>query len=102
MLRGIDYALVSTTAYHPRWFMYYAHKSIPEALDALHDLGAEYFIPTQWGTLQLDDELLDYPALDLTRTVLERGLDPSQFLILDLGEIRRIGVEPKLTRLGGR
>lgn len=99
---GIDYALISTTAYHPRWFMHYAHKSIPEALDAFHDLGAEYFIPTQWGTFQLGDEPPGYPALDLMRTVRERGLDPSQFLIMDLGEIRRIGVEPKLTRLGGR
>jgi len=84
---NIDYALLSTTAYHPRWFMHYAHKSIPEALDAFHDLGARYFIPTQWGTFRLGDEPPGYPALDLMRTIQERKLDPSRFLILDIGEI---------------
>lgn len=87
----IDYALLSTTAYHPRWFMHYAHKSIPEALDAFHDLGAEYFIPTQWGTFRLGDEPAGYPALDLARTIGQRNLDPSRFLILDIGQIQPIG-----------
>jgi N-acyl-phosphatidylethanolamine-hydrolysing phospholipase D len=84
---AIDYALISTTAYHPRWFMHYAHKSIPEALDAFDDLGAKYFIPTQWGTFQLGDEPPGYPALDLTRTIQKRNLDPSRFLLMDIGEI---------------
>jgi N-acyl-phosphatidylethanolamine-hydrolysing phospholipase D len=97
----IDYALLSTTAYHPRWFMHYAHKSIPEALDAFHDLGAEVFIPTQWGTFQLGDEPSGYPALDLTRTIEERKLDPSRFLLLDLGEIRPIRSLAKVAHSGG-
>ncbi|MHC1727695.1 MAG: MBL fold metallo-hydrolase [Syntrophobacteraceae bacterium] len=84
---NIDYALLSTTAYHPRWFMHYAHKSIPEALDAFHDIGAKYFIPTQWGTFRLGDEPAGYPALDLVRTVKDRNLDPSRFLLLDIGQI---------------
>jgi N-acyl-phosphatidylethanolamine-hydrolysing phospholipase D len=87
---AIDYALISTTAYHPRWFMHYAHKSIPEALDAFDDLGARYFIPTQWGTFQLGDEPPGHPALELLRTIQERNLDPSRFLLLDIGEIRPI------------
>ena len=86
----IDYALLSTTAYHPRWFMHYAHTSIPEALDAFHDLGAEVFIPTQWGTFQLGDEPPGYPALDLMRTIEDRKLDPSRFLLLGIGEIRPV------------
>lgn len=86
----IDYALISTTAYHPRWFMHYAHKSIPEALDAFRDLGAKYFIPTQWGTFRLGDEPPGYPVLDLKRTIRERRLDASRFLILDIGEIRPV------------
>jgi N-acyl-phosphatidylethanolamine-hydrolysing phospholipase D len=86
----IDYALLSTTAYHPRWFMHYAHKSISEALDAFQDLGAEVFIPTQWGAFQLGDEPPGYPALDLMRTIEERKLDPSRFILLDIGEIRPI------------
>ena len=87
---NIDYALISTTAYHPRWFMHYAHKSINEAIDAFHDLRAKYFIPTQWGTFPLGDEPPGYPALDLKRTIKERTLDPSRFLILDIGQIEPI------------
>jgi N-acyl-phosphatidylethanolamine-hydrolysing phospholipase D len=97
----IDYALLATTAYQPRWFMHYVHKSVPEALDAFHDLGAEYFVPTQWGTFHLGDEPPGYPALDLMRTIGERKLDASRFLILDIGEIRRIGGVPKATDLSG-
>jgi hypothetical protein len=77
-----------SSAYHPRWFMHYAHKSIPEALDAFQDLGAEVFIPTHWGTFQLGDEPPGYPALDLMRTIEERKLAPSRFLLLDIGELR--------------
>ena len=92
----IDYALISTTAYHPRWFMHYAHKSIPEALDAFQDLDADLFIPTQWGTFQLGDEPPGYPALDLMRTIEERKLDRSRFILLNIGEIRPIdgGIRP--------
>lgn len=86
----IDYALLSTTAYHPRWFMHYAHMSISEALDAFVDLRAELFIPTQWGTFGLGDEPPGYPALDLKRTIQKRNLDPSPFLILDIGQIESI------------
>ena len=99
---NIDYALISTTAYHPRWFMHYAHMSIPEAIDAFHDLGAEYFIPTQWGTFPLGDEPPGYPALDLMRTIKERQLDASRFLILDIGEIRRTGNLADMASEGAR
>jgi L-ascorbate metabolism protein UlaG (beta-lactamase superfamily) len=87
---NIDYALLDTTAYHPRWFMHYAHKNMPEALDAFQDLGAKFFIPTQWGTFALGDEPPGYPALDLKRTIKERNLDPSRFLTLDIGQIEPI------------
>ena len=85
--QNIDYALLSTTAYHPRWFMHYAHKDIPEALDAFRDLGAKHFIPAQWGTFPLGDEPPGYSALDLKRTIRERNLEPSRFLIMDIGQI---------------
>jgi hypothetical protein len=51
---------------------------------------AGIFIPTQWGTFQLGDEPPGYPALDLMKTIEERRLDPSRFLLLDIGEIRPI------------
>jgi L-ascorbate metabolism protein UlaG (beta-lactamase superfamily) len=83
----IDYVLMPTTAYRPRWFMHYAHMDIDEALDAFADLKARYFIPTQWGAFHLGDEPPGYPALDLKRRIAERNLDPTRFLIPDLGEI---------------
>jgi L-ascorbate metabolism protein UlaG (beta-lactamase superfamily) len=83
----IDYALLSTTAYHPRWFMHYAHKNIPETIDAFNDLGAKYLIPTQWGTFALGDEPAGYPALDLKRYIADHQLEPSRFIIMDIGQI---------------
>ena len=84
---AIDYALLPVTAYHPRWFMHYAHMNVDEALDAFKDLGARYFVPTQWGAFNLGDNPAGYPVLDLKRLVRERGLDPSRFLFPDVGGI---------------
>ncbi len=84
---GIDYALIPTTAYHPRWFMHYAHLDINESIMAFRDLGARHFIPTQWGTFQLGDEPPGYPAIDLKRKIAACGLDPKRFLIMDIGGI---------------
>ncbi len=92
---NIDYVLMPTTAYRPRWFMHYAHMDIDEAIDAFDDLKARHFIPTQWGTFYLGDEPPGYPALDLKRRIVERKLDPSRFVIPDLGQIVPI---PKRSR----
>lgn len=87
---GIDYAFMATTAYHPRWFMHYQHMNIPEAIQGFEELGARYFIPTQWGTFHLGSEPPGYPGLDLERHIQERHLDPSRFKIMDIGEILAI------------
>jgi len=84
---GIDYALIPVTAYHPRWFMHYAHMDIDECIDAFDDLRARYFVPTQWGTFHLGDDPPGFPALDLKTRIAARNLDPSRFLIMDIGEI---------------
>ncbi len=88
---GIDYALIPTTAYHPRWFMHYAHMNIDEALDAFRDLKARYFIPTQWGVFQLGDEPPGFPVIELKKKIREKDLDPSQFLIMDIGQTIFVG-----------
>ena len=84
---NIDYALMPLTAYHPRWFMHYAHMNAAETVQAFQDLGARYYIPTQWGTFRLGDNPPGYPVLDLKRTIQQQGLDPSPFLILDIGQV---------------
>ena len=86
----IDYALIPTTAYHPRWFMHYAHMDVAEALMAFRELGARNFIPTQWGTFRLGEEPPGYPAVDLKRKVASSGIDPARFHIMDIGGIVRL------------
>jgi len=87
---GIDYALIPLTAYHPRWFMHYAHMNVIEAIQAFDDLGADVCIPTQWGSFSLGDEPAGYPALDLRRTIAENELDDGRFLIMDVGGLHLI------------
>ena len=88
---NISYALLPITAYHPRWFMHYAHMNIKEAMDAFRDLGARHFIPTQWGTFHLGDNPPGYPALDLMKSIQKMNPDPSRFIIMDIGQIIRMG-----------
>ena len=83
----IDYVLMPTTAYLPRWFMHYAHMDTDEAIDAFQDLKARFFMPSQWGTFHLGDELPGYPALDLRDRIFDRKLDGSRFLFPNIGEI---------------
>ncbi len=92
---NINYDLLPLTAYHPRWFMHYAHMNVPEALAAFIDLGAKYFIPTQWGTFHLGDEPPGYPVLDLKKAIHKMNLDPSSFIIMDIGQIEEIPKENK-------
>jgi hypothetical protein len=51
------------------------------------DLGARFFVPTQWGTFHLGSEPAGFPGLDLGRHIQANGLDPSQFKIMDIGSI---------------
>ncbi len=93
---GIDYAFMATTAYHPRWFMAYNHMNIPEAVQGFEQLGAKYFIPTQWGTFYLGDEPAGYPGLDLARYIQDKRLDSERFKIMDIGQI--LAIDPEVTR----
>lgn len=86
----IDYALIPTTAYHPRWFMHKAHMNIDEALMAFQDLRADYFVPTQWGTFHLGDEPAGYPGLDLKKNIADRNLESNRYLIMDIGQITEL------------
>jgi len=90
----IDYALLPTTAYHPRWFMHYPHLNGEEAVQAFADLGARTFVPTQWGTFRLGDEPAGYPRLDLDRIIEARGLPEERYLRPELGEIVFLDSEP--------
>ncbi len=97
---GIDYALLPLTAYHPRWFMHYAHMNAEEVLEAFEDLGARFLIPTQWGTFRLGNEPIGYPALDLKRAVQSKKTDPSRVILMNIGELRTL--EPRPTDPGDK
>ncbi|VEN74338.1 conserved exported hypothetical protein [Candidatus Desulfarcum epimagneticum] len=84
---AIDYAFMAVTAYHPRWFMHVHHMNVPEAAKAFDELGARFFIPTQWGTFRLGNEPAGYPGLDLRRHIDKNREDPSRFKIMDIGRI---------------
>lgn len=88
---SIDYALLPTSAYHPRWFMHYMHMNVDEALLAFQDLRAGYFVPTQWGTFRLGDNPPGLPLLELEEAIQGRGLDGKRFLRPQLGEIIPLG-----------
>lgn len=90
VFNDIDYALLPITAYDPRWFMHYPHMDTKEAIQAFEDLGAEFFVPTQWGTFHLGDNPPGLPPLDLQKDIERLQLNSESFLILDLGEIRVI------------
>ena len=83
----IDYALLPITAYHPRWFMHYAHTNVTEALLAFEELKARWFVPTQWGTFQLGDNPPGYPLLDLRRQLAALPVDTRLYLTPHIGQI---------------
>ncbi len=87
---GIDYAFMATTAYHPRWFMHYQHMNIAEAVKGFEELGAKYFIPTQWGTFHLGSEPAGFPGLDLKRYIHDQKLPADRYKIMDIGQILKI------------
>ncbi|MGY6560477.1 MAG: MBL fold metallo-hydrolase [Luteibaculaceae bacterium] len=55
------YALMGIGAFEPEWFMHQAHISPTDAIEAFNTLGAQYFIPMHYGTLDLSDEPLLHP-----------------------------------------
>lgn len=83
----IDFALLPLADSDPRWFMHPYTLDVEETLLAFEELGARYYIPTQWGTFQLGDEPPGYAALELKRKILERRLDPERFKIMAIGQI---------------
>jgi len=70
--------------------MHYAHMNASEALRAFDDLGAQYFIPTQWGAFHLGDNPPGYPMLDLKRTIAREQRNSSRFILMDIGQIEII------------
>ena len=67
-----------------------ANDMVSQSIQAFEDLGARYFIPTQWGAFQLGDNPPGFPMLDLKRALARLDRDPETFLIMDVGQIKLI------------
>lgn len=90
---GIDYALLPVTAYEPRWFMHYAHMDAREVLHAFSDLGARYFIPTQWGTFRLGDEPIGLAPSGLSKAAKLTNTDPARIIVMGIGQVLSMEIE---------
>lgn len=79
-------SILPVGAYEPRWFMAYAHMTPGEAVDTFVDLGAEAAMGTQHEVFAMADEAYAAPRRDLERALVDRGIDPSHFLLPRVGE----------------
>lgn len=93
---GFDLALLPIGAYEPRWFMKEQHADPAEAVQIHLDLAATRSVGVHWGTFALTDEALDAPPRALERALRERGLDPTAFSVMAVGETRRYPARPAL------
>ncbi|HOP64362.1 MAG TPA: MBL fold metallo-hydrolase [Spirochaetota bacterium] len=80
---GIDYAFISAGAYHPRWFMHYAHQDDSEAILGFKELKAEKMIPFHWGSFRLGDEPVGHPAIHIRKKFPDA-------IIMDHGDIIKL------------
>jgi N-acyl-phosphatidylethanolamine-hydrolysing phospholipase D len=87
---GFDLALIAIGAYEPRWFMASQHVNPAEAVQIHLDLGATRSVGVHWGTFELTDEALDAPPRDLAEARKARGLADDAFLVLAIGETRKL------------
>jgi N-acyl-phosphatidylethanolamine-hydrolysing phospholipase D len=84
---NIQYALLSTGAQQPRNFLHYAHMNVTDSIEAFQDMKAGHYIPMHWGAFPLGDEPVGFTAIELRKKIKELDLDPSRYLIMDLGQI---------------
>lgn len=83
-------SLLPIGAYKPRWFMSSVHLSPQEAVQAHQQLESDYSLAIHFGTFQLADDG-QYEAVDeLKRARAEAGISEETFLILGVGEGRKL------------
>ncbi len=82
----IRLALLPIGAYEPRWFMGSIHLNPEDAVQAHKILRPKLSIEIHLGTFQLSDEGLNAPSQQLKTALKEHGMEPEEFIILDIGE----------------
>lgn len=79
-------ALLPIGAYEPRWFMHPQHMNPEEAVKAHKLLGAKASLAIHHGTIQLTDEAIDAPLVELRSALGQHSVDPASFLVPDAGQ----------------
>ena len=82
----MDLALLPIGAYDPRWFMGPVHVAPEEAVHIHRDVGARMSVGMHWGAFVLTDEPMDEPPRRLHQALLEQGVDPHAFRVMQHGE----------------
>ena len=80
-------AILPIGAYEPRWFMREQHMNPAEAVQAFIDCGAELALGHHHGTLQLTDEAIDAPLVDLADALQVAGIPSARFRTLRPGQV---------------
>ena len=93
---AIDYAFLPVAGCHPRWLMHYNNLNVEESLRAFDELGARYYIPTQWGTFHLSEEPPGYPALELKKKLRELEADSQRYHLMAIGQI--LPIDPRKSK----
>jgi L-ascorbate metabolism protein UlaG (beta-lactamase superfamily) len=86
----IDYAILGTGAYEPRWFMHYSHMNVEEYFLAARDLKAKNAIPMHFGVIHLSDEPLLYPLFEIDSAVSQNPEYAEHVRLLRVGQYLRM------------
>lgn len=79
-------AILPIGAYEPRWFMRGQHQNPEEAVEGMRLCGAAHAIGHHFGTVQLTNEAIDQPVIDLYKALDAAGIERTRFRPLLPGE----------------
>jgi L-ascorbate metabolism protein UlaG (beta-lactamase superfamily) len=79
-------SLLPIGAYEPRWFMKSMHMNPDDAVRAHQLLASQTSFAIHHGTIQLTNEGIDQPVIDLRAALDIHGVSEDAFLALDTGE----------------
>lgn len=89
-LGPLDWAMLPTGAYAPRWFMEPQHMDPAASVEAAQALRARAFVAMHWGTYRLTDEPEGDPQASAREAFQRHGLDERNLWFMDVGETRRL------------
>lgn len=83
---GFDLVILPIGAYEPAAFMADSHMRPSQAVQAMLDANARQALAHHFETFQLGFEAFDAPRHEVTQTLVQRGLNTNQFVMLQPGQ----------------